>query len=173
MANDSNVWDSPDYFTWTSILFSQRPSHKPLEEIGSNHDTAQSNDMLYDDSLDYGSSTTTIGYENSTEIPDNTGFTSSLAEFALNATTVIADENQTLYYQVKTNSTSVLRTSDNDTDAKAAIESGSNFMLLFEDFGEYFYNYNGTGFNESSISQIPFNCSVNNGTCPSTTESKY
>lgn len=55
--------------------------------------------------------------------------------------------------------------------AKISYESGSNFMLLLEDFGEYFYNYNGSDFN-SSISIYQANCSLSNSTCGDATECK-
>lgn len=47
--------------------------------------------------------------------------------------------------------------------AKISYESGSNFMLLLEDFGEYFYNYNGSDLN-STISIYQANCSLSNST---------
>jgi len=50
--------------------------------------------------------------------------------------------------------------------AKIPLESGSNFMLLLEDFGEYFYNYNGSDYqNSSTISIYPSNCSLPNSNC--------
>lgn len=48
---------------------------------------------------------------------------------------------------------------------------GSNFMLLLEDFGEYFYNYNGTGPPNDTLglggtsTDFPINCTVANSTC--------
>ncbi|CAO1404754.1 unnamed protein product [Diamesa tonsa] len=48
--------------------------------------------------------------------------------------------------------------------AKIAYESGSNFMLLLEDFGEYFYNVNGSDYN-STISIYQNNCSLTNSSC--------
>lgn len=67
--------------------------------------------------------------------------------------------NQSLQYQIDVNR--------NDT-AKPGYESGSNFMLLLEDFGEYFYNYNGSGTigNNSSVGfEFQTNCSITNSTC--------
>lgn len=192
MANDSQVWknnnNSPDYFTWTSILFSQRPIFDDTgggrgggvgvagegHVGGNNHETHSEFDSLsYSDYHDVVASTVatpTDDNHTTTSFPEE--FVSSIADIAVNATTAVIDEsNSSLYYQVKSNNTfdDVVGSSD----AKASVE-GSNFMLLFEDFGEYFYNYNGTGFNESSISNLPFNCSgINNGTnCPGTQESK-
>lgn len=55
-------------------------------------------------------------------------------------------------------------------------ESGSNFMLLMEDFSAYFYNYNGSvgtgiGTTSSTFNQsfeLQSNCSLINSTCLST-----
>lgn len=50
--------------------------------------------------------------------------------------------------------------------AKIPLESGSNFMLLLEDFGEYFYNYNnGSDYQNTTISIYPSNCSLPNSNC--------
>lgn len=56
--------------------------------------------------------------------------------------------------------------------AKVSYESGSNFMLLLEDFGEYFYNYNGSDFN-STISIYQANCSLTNSTCVEVASRKF
>lgn len=67
--------------------------------------------------------------------------------------------NQSLQYQVDVNR--------NDS-AKPGFETGSNFMLLLEDFGEYFYNYNGSGniANNNSVGfEFQTNCSIPNSTC--------
>ncbi len=67
--------------------------------------------------------------------------------------------NQSLQYQIDSNR--------NDS-AKPGYESGSNFMLLLEDFGEYFYNYNGTGNvgnNDSVGFDFQTNCSITNSSC--------
>jgi hypothetical protein len=55
--------------------------------------------------------------------------------------------------------------SNMNDSAKIPYESGSNFMLLLEDFGEYFYNYNGSDYQNSTISIYPSNCSLPNSTC--------
>lgn len=52
-----------------------------------------------------------------------------------------------------------------NNSAKLSYEGGSNFMLLLEDFGEYFYNYNGSGFNETTYIGYQTNCSLVNSTC--------
>lgn len=54
---------------------------------------------------------------------------------------------------------------DNEINKKIGV--GSNFMLLLEDFGEYFYNYNGSGQqNLSHLEDFDFktNCSAGNST---------
>lgn len=62
--------------------------------------------------------------------------------------------------------------SNMNDSAKIPYESGSNFMLLLEDFGEYFYNYNGSDYQNSSISIYQSNCSLPNSTCPDTTSNE-
>lgn len=56
--------------------------------------------------------------------------------------------------------------------AKISYESGSNFMLLLEDFGEYFYNYNGSDYN-STISIYQANCSLTNSSCGEVNTREY
>lgn len=56
--------------------------------------------------------------------------------------------------------------------AKIAYESGSNFMLLLEDFGEYFYNVNGSDYN-STISIYQNNCTLTNSSCSDINERKF
>lgn len=58
--------------------------------------------------------------------------------------------------------------SNMNDSAKIPYESGSNFMLLLEDFGEYFYNYNGSDYQNSTISIYQSNCSLPNSTCTDT-----
>lgn len=60
----------------------------------------------------------------------------------------------------------------NNDSAKLSYESGSNFMLLLEDFGEYFYNYNGSDFN-STLNEYQANCSLSNRTCEDVNASEY
>ncbi|XP_062563629.1 dopamine D2-like receptor [Armigeres subalbatus] len=56
---------------------------------------------------------------------------------------------------------------------------GSNFMLLLEDFGEYFYNYNGTGPPNDTLglggtsTGFPINCTITNSTCNVPSEDHY
>jgi hypothetical protein len=85
--------------------------------------------------------------------------------------------NQSTLYQFKNLSNASSDDNNNSSfssvndSAKISYESGSNFMLLLEDFGEYFYNYNGSDFN-SSISIYQANCSLTNSTCGDVTTRK-
>ncbi|XP_055701915.1 dopamine D2-like receptor isoform X1 [Phlebotomus papatasi] len=61
-----------------------------------------------------------------------------------------------------------------------SFDTGTNFMLLLEEFGEYFYNYNGTEDDLTNSSNFtgtdfdfPLNCTLLNTTCPSTTPVEY
>lgn len=82
--------------------------------------------------------------------------------------------NQSNLYQYKSINSNISSDDNNFNDsAKISYESGSNFMLLLEDFGEYFYNYNGSDFN-SSISIYQANCSLTNSTsCNDVSARKY
>lgn len=61
-----------------------------------------------------------------------------------------------------------------DSIARPNYETGSNFMLLLEDFGEYFYNYNSSGpISISNNTEFPTNCSVTNSSCGELNTSKY
>lgn len=66
--------------------------------------------------------------------------------------------NQSFQYQMDFN---------RSNSARPSYETGSNFMLLLEDFGEYFYNYNGTGLIGSNSTGYEFqtNCSISNSSC--------
>lgn len=83
--------------------------------------------------------------------------------------TAINSFNQSTLYQYRNLSNSSSSDDNNYNDsAKISYESGSNFMLLLEDFGEYFYNYNGSDYN-SSISIYQTNCSLTNSSLCSET----
>lgn len=87
----------------------------------------------------------------------------------------ITSFNQSALYQFKNlsiNASSDDNNSSINDSAKISYESGSNFMLLLEDFGEYFYNYNGSDFN-STINIYQANCSLTNSTCGDVTARKY
>lgn len=76
--------------------------------------------------------------------------------------TAINSFNHSTLYQYRNLSSNASSDDNNYNDsAKISYESGSNFMLLLEDFGEYFYNYNGSDYN-SSISIYQANCSLTN-----------
>jgi hypothetical protein len=60
----------------------------------------------------------------------------------------------------------------NDSSSGRLSYEGSSFMLLFEDFGEYFYNYNGTGYNETT-NGLPRNCSLANSTCEEAKDGEF
>jgi len=92
-----------------------------------------------------------------------------------NLTSTISNNfNQSTLYQYKSINSNISSDDNNYNDsAKISYESGSNFMLLLEDFGEYFYNYNGSDFN-SSISIYQANCSLTNSTsCGDVSARKY
>lgn len=78
--------------------------------------------------------------------------------------------NQSVPYQIEVN----ISGSD---DIKPSYETGSNFMLLLEDFGEYFYNYNGSGGNVGNNSSAGYdfqtNCSFSNSSCVELSGGKY
>ncbi|XP_038118320.1 dopamine D2-like receptor isoform X2 [Culex quinquefasciatus] len=62
--------------------------------------------------------------------------------------------------------------------AGAPPPGGSNFMLLLEDFGEYFYNYNGSGPPNDTLlvdasPGFPVNCTLANATCEPTEGDHY
>jgi hypothetical protein len=85
--------------------------------------------------------------------------------------------NQSTLYQFKNlshnaSSDQIYSNLSINDSAKISYESGSNFMLLLEDFGEYFYNYNGSDYN-STISIYQANCSLANSTCGEVNARKY
>lgn len=107
---------------------------------------------------------------------DNSNYTN--ANHNYNST--INSLNQSTLYQFKSLSNNNSISDDNNNasfnnvndSAKISYESGSNFMLLLEDFGEYFYNYNGSDFN-SSVSIYQANCSLTNSSCVEVTTRKF
>lgn len=105
----------------------------------------------------------------------------SNANHSYNST--IKSFNQSTLYQFKNLSQTTSNDDSNNNNsnnsysnvndsAKISYESGSNFMLLLEDFGEYFYNYNGSDFN-STISIYQANCSLTNSTCVEVVPRKF
>lgn len=106
---------------------------------------------------------------------DNSNYTN--ANHNYNST--INSLNQSALYQFKSLSNNNSSSDDNNASftnvndsAKISYESGSNFMLLLEDFGEYFYNYNGSDFN-ASISIYQANCSLTNSSCGDVSTRKF
>lgn len=96
-----------------------------------------------------------------------------------NHSSSINSSNQSTLYQFKTLTNNSSSDDNNNNSfsnvndsAKVSYESGSNFMLLLEDFGEYFYNYNGSDYN-STISIYQANCSLTNSTCGDVTARKF
>lgn len=80
--------------------------------------------------------------------------------------------NNTVYTSTQTNQTFqyLMDGGANSNDsARQTFDTGSSFMLLLEDFGEYFYNYNGSGGGNVSSANVSFefptNCSGANATC--------
>lgn len=96
---------------------------------------------------------------------DNSNNNSTIVGTAAFSLSTHATFNQTHQYQID----NVVH--NNNDSVKSNFEAGSNFMLLLEDFGEYFYNYNnsggGTGINSNSSVGFEFqtNCSIANSTC--------
>lgn len=102
---------------------------------------------------------------NSNSYNNNNTNTNNASYSYNNLTSTLSNNfNQSTLYQYKSINNNVSSDDNNYNDsAKISYESGSNFMLLLEDFGEYFYNYNGSDFN-SSISIYQANCSLTNST---------
>lgn len=104
-------------------------------------------------------STSQVDDDNSTSNYTNSNINNNYFNY-----TAINSFNQSTLYQYR-NLSSNASSDDNNYNDSAKIsyesESGSNFMLLLEDFGEYFYNYNGSDYN-SSISIYQTNCSLTN-----------
>jgi hypothetical protein len=96
---------------------------------------------------------------------DSSSGNSSISnQYFNNYTSTLSNFNQSTLYQYRNLSSNASSDDNNYNDsAKISYESGSNFMLLLEDFGEYFYNYNGSDYN-SSISIYQANCSLTNST---------
>lgn len=79
--------------------------------------------------------------------------------------------NNTAYASTQSNQTFqyLIDVGANTNDsAKQTFDTGSSFMLLLEDFGEYFYNYNGSATNATGNNvsfEFQTNCSSANATC--------
>lgn len=158
MSNQSTNWNSPDYF-------------KLFDEIGtlnggggggsSDSDTNIGNGNNFNfGSFDfYGNSLANgIGSNNNGTIVSST------------VPSIQSTVNQTFQYQYDYGGGN-----EPHNQSIRSYESGSNFMLLMEDFSAYFYNYNGsigTGIGTTTTTQFNYtgfelqtNCSLSNSTC--------
>lgn len=139
-ANDSSnqFWNSPDYFK--------------LFEATNYNVSFGGNDSS---SFNYMDNVGTINGNNG-----SAGSNSSSAY-------VNSNNSQTFQYLIDVGAHNSNNNNVNDS-AKQTFDTGSSFMLLLEDFGEYFYNYNGSAGNASSNNvtfEFPSNCSSANSTC--------
>lgn len=147
-VNDSLVpgWDSPDYFR----LFS--------EGSPSNESTRPGRSAAFGLPGNHGGSNGTGG---GSAAGGSVGSGNNSATVAA----AVANGAYQVYYPGDSEG------SRNDTRVGRGEPGGSNFMLLLEDFGEYFYNYNGTGPPNDTLglggtsAGFPINCTVANSTC--------
>lgn len=155
MANDSFNWNTPeDYFR----LFDEGP---PTNSNIKNLSTPSSPSPLPSSRPTSSSSGSGVTGSSSGSV------LSGVLGLGSGDNLVDTDDATGLYYQLSSNA------SDSD---RAGYEPGSNFMLLFEDFGEYFYNFNGSVTTVNSTSDeydFHTNCSLGNSTCGNTTEGNY
>lgn len=109
-----------------------------------------------------GNDSTGYNYMDNIGTTGNNASNASLANGSAYTTTAQLNvhNNQTFQYLVDVGS-------HNDS-SKQTFDTGSSFMLLLEDFGEYFYNYNGSAGNVTG-NNVSFefqpNCSSTNSTC--------
>lgn len=92
----------------------------------------------------------------------NGGNGSNIGNGSAYTTNVNNNNNQTFQYLIDVGA-------HNNDSSKQTFDTGSSFMLLLEDFGEYFYNYNGSAGNGSANNvsfEFQSNCSSTNSTCP-------
>lgn len=141
-VNDSSnlFWNSPDYF-------------KLFEATNYNFSFGGNNSSPYNNYMD------NIGALNG-----NNGSAGSNSSSAY----VNSNNSQTFQYLIDVGAHNNNINNNVNDSAKQTFDTGSSFMLLLEDFGEYFYNYNGSA-NVSSNNvtfEFPTNCSSANSTCP-------
>lgn len=214
VVNETKHWDSPDYFTWTSISLNY-PEQNSSDKSAEAKSTIASDIGDYDNYFIGGSSGEDVFGDVSGEGIGSRYFTDNstnstaadggggvglpqvvnLSSLNTSSSSAVGFDGEiesggsasgnlsTIYGQITdrllvhngTNGTGGGNGSiaDDNDPARMSVEAGSNFVLLFEDFGEYFYNYNGSGFNESSISTLPYNCSIANASCPEVAFRKY
>lgn len=173
MANQSTNlnWNSPDYFK----LFDDFGSYSNAGGGAGNSNRVGNTGNSYNfGSFDfYGNSLANgIGSNNNGTIIS----TASSPSPSPSAGHSLA--NQTFQYQYDYGSDGRSNIGQVNDSVKPNYESGSNFMLLMEDFSAYFYNYNGsvgtgigttgpTTINVNNTTGFEFqaNCSIANGTC--------
>lgn len=160
MTNHSIImnWNSPDYFK----LFDDFGNYNGMNELNAvNHYANENNNF----NKNNGNNPTNIigSNNNGTVISTSPPSTQQIYPF-----------NQSFQYQYDY----ISDTPTNNTGIKANYETGSNFMLLMEDFNAYFYNYNGsvgvgigttgsTNINQTGF-ELQTNCSIANSTCNET-----
>lgn len=160
MANQSTNSNSPDYF-------------KLLDDVDGNSVASNNDNNILNPNGNFlfanydfnGNGTGIIGGNNGTVGGATPSTTASFPSLPILSSVT---NNQSLEYQFD------YGTHSNDS-VKQNYEAGSNFMLLLEDFGEYFYNYNGSngvgggissnGSNSNTGFESQTNCSIANSTC--------
>lgn len=174
MANQSTnlSWTSPDYFK----LFDDFSGYNSRANgpLNSNRVGNTANSFNFGSFDFYGNSlTNSIGSNNSGTIISTASSPSSAPSSGAHSLV-----NQTFQYQYDYGGDGRNNMAQVNESVKPNYESGSNFMLLMEDFSAYFYNYNGsvgtgigttgsTAININNTTGIEFqaNCSIANGTC--------
>lgn len=160
MANQSTKSNSPDYFK----LLDDIDTFSSSDGTSNNdNNVLNPNGNFLFANYDFNGNGSIVGSNNSGTIAGATP--STTASFSSKLSTIT---NQSLEYQFD------YGTHSNDS-VKQNYEAGSNFMLLLEDFGEYFYNYNGSndvgggissnGSNSNTGFESQTNCSIANSTC--------
>ncbi|XP_055644005.1 dopamine D2-like receptor isoform X2 [Toxorhynchites rutilus septentrionalis] len=152
-VNDSALsgWDSPDYFR----LFSE----------GSPADVSRSGQPSQH-------TYSALGHSSSHTTGATHGINSSRSS---NGSTVASNASYLYYGDDPGRNDSRLGPDGRD---EYPPPGGSNFMLLMEDFGEYFYNYNGSGPPNGSMLAtgdpgFQVNCSLANSTCVQSSGDDY
>lgn len=173
MANHSTNlnWNSPDYFK----LFDDMGGSNGISGGGGgggaaaalNANNAPNGNNANFGSFDfYGNSLANGIGSNTNNNPNSNGATTVPTVSSPPSVTMI---NQTFQYQYQYDY------GNEPHSNKSNYDSGSNFMLLMEDFSAYFYNYNGSvgsgiGTTGSTINatigfELQTNCSIANSTC--------
>lgn len=168
MSNqNSSNWNSPDYFKLFDDLGSWNTGPVNENNIANGNNYNFGSFDFYGNSLANG-----IGSNNNGTIASTTP-ASSLSISGSHSTV-----NQTFQYQYQYD----YGNEPQHNTSNRNFDSGSNFMLLMEDFSAYFYNYNGsvgTGIGTTSTTfnnynnnntgfDLQYNCSLINSTCNDT-----